>query len=172
VNYPLDPRQYSQFVSLGDVFRLCLYVPFKGSAREISSCRRALSETAVLEERQRIARDLCTMGPSAGARTTERLGRWRVIYADRSRGGIRAEGCASVSGGLDFHSISPEISETALLGRKPRLRAATATVRRFREGMALSIVIHYTGQSATSWRDTTVPVSARSGRATASAFPL
>lgn len=155
MNYLLDPRQYSQFVSLGDVFRLCLYVPFKGSAREISSYRRALSEPAVLEERRRIARDLCTMGCSAGARTTERQGRWPVIYADRSRGGIRAEGCASVSGGLDFHSISPEISgKRACLGGNHDSGAAAATARRLREGTVLSIVIHYTGQSARSWRNT------------------
>jgi signal transduction histidine kinase len=59
VNYFLYPSPYLQFVSLGDVFRLCFYaVLLAGSAREIWSYWRALSEAAVLEERRRIARDL------------------------------------------------------------------------------------------------------------------
>jgi signal transduction histidine kinase len=59
VNYVLYPSLYSQFVSLGDAFRLCFYaVLLAGSTREIRSYWRALSEAAVLEERRRIARDL------------------------------------------------------------------------------------------------------------------
>jgi signal transduction histidine kinase len=59
VNYVLYPGQYSPFVSLGDLFRLSFYaVVLAGSAREIWSYWRALSEVAVLEERRRIARDL------------------------------------------------------------------------------------------------------------------
>jgi signal transduction histidine kinase len=59
VNYFLYPSQYSQFVSVGDAFRLSFYgVLLAGSAREIWSYWHALSEAAVLEERRRIARDL------------------------------------------------------------------------------------------------------------------
>jgi signal transduction histidine kinase len=59
INYLLYPRLLSLSVSFGDVFRLCFYVVLlTGSAREIWSYWRALSETSVLEERQRIARDL------------------------------------------------------------------------------------------------------------------
>jgi signal transduction histidine kinase len=59
VNYFLYPRLYAQFVSIGDVFLVCFYaVLLAGSARELWSHWRALSEAAVLEERRRIARDL------------------------------------------------------------------------------------------------------------------
>jgi signal transduction histidine kinase len=59
VNYFLYPSQYSQWVYTGDAFRLlCYVVLLLGSAREIWSYWRALSEAAVLEERSRIARDL------------------------------------------------------------------------------------------------------------------
>jgi len=59
LNYSLYPLPYAQLVSPGDIFRLCFYaVLFAGSMREIWSYWQALSEAAVLEERQRIARDL------------------------------------------------------------------------------------------------------------------
>jgi signal transduction histidine kinase len=59
VNYFLYPSLYSQWVHTGDAFRLCFYVILlAGSMRELWSYWHALSETAVLEERQRIARDL------------------------------------------------------------------------------------------------------------------
>ncbi len=59
LNYFLYPSLYSPLVSVGDAFTLCSYaVLLAGSAREIWSYWRALSEVAVLEERRRIARDL------------------------------------------------------------------------------------------------------------------
>jgi signal transduction histidine kinase len=59
VNYFLYPSLYSQWVHTGDAFRLCFYaILLAGSIRELWSYWHALSERAVLEERQRIARDL------------------------------------------------------------------------------------------------------------------
>jgi signal transduction histidine kinase len=59
VNYFLHPTLYAQFFSTGDVFLLCFYAMLlAGSAREIWSHWRTLSEAAVLEERRCIARDL------------------------------------------------------------------------------------------------------------------
>jgi signal transduction histidine kinase len=59
LNYFLYPDSYSQFVSIGDVFRFCFYAALlAGSARDTWSYWHTLSEAAVLEERQRIARDL------------------------------------------------------------------------------------------------------------------
>ena len=59
VNSFLYQDSYAQFVSIGDVFSLSFYaVLLAGSAREIWSHWRAVSEAAVLEERRRIARDL------------------------------------------------------------------------------------------------------------------
>jgi signal transduction histidine kinase len=59
INYLLCPSAYSRAVSLADVFRLCFYVVLlTGSAREIWLYWQVKSEASVLEERQRIARDL------------------------------------------------------------------------------------------------------------------
>jgi len=59
VDYLLYPSLYSQWVHIGDAFRLCFYaILLAGSIRELWSYWHALSERAVLEERQRIARDL------------------------------------------------------------------------------------------------------------------
>lgn len=59
VNYLLYPAIYSQSLYAGDAFRFAFYaVLLLGSMREIWSYWRALSKTAVLEERQRIACDL------------------------------------------------------------------------------------------------------------------
>lgn len=59
VNYFLYPSLYSQWVHTGDAFRLCFYATLLvGAMRELWSHWHALSQTAVLEERQRIARDL------------------------------------------------------------------------------------------------------------------
>lgn len=59
INNLLYPSLYSPFFSLGDVFRLCFYaVLLAASAREIWVYWQATSEASVLEERQRIARDL------------------------------------------------------------------------------------------------------------------
>ena len=59
VNYFLYPSLYSQWVHIGDAFRLCFYaLLLTGSMREIWSYWHALSEAAVAEERRRIARDL------------------------------------------------------------------------------------------------------------------
>ena len=59
LNYFLYPTIYSQWVSLGDVFRLLFYfVLLLGGAREIRRYWSSVAEAAVLEERRRIARDL------------------------------------------------------------------------------------------------------------------
>jgi signal transduction histidine kinase len=59
VNYLLYPAINSQSLYAGDAFRFAFYaVLLVGSMREIWSYWRALSEAAVLEERQRIAREL------------------------------------------------------------------------------------------------------------------
>ncbi len=60
VNYSLYPSLLSQSVLYtGDIFRLAFYVALLvGCLREIRSYWRLLSETAVLEDRRRIARDL------------------------------------------------------------------------------------------------------------------
>lgn len=59
LNYFLYPALYSQWVHMGDVFRLCFCaVLLAGSMREIWSYWHALSQAAVAEERRRIARDL------------------------------------------------------------------------------------------------------------------
>ena len=59
VNYFLYPSLYSPWVHIGDAFRLCFYaVLLAGSMREIWAYWQALSETAVAQERRRIARDL------------------------------------------------------------------------------------------------------------------
>jgi signal transduction histidine kinase len=58
-NYFLYPSSYLQGVRIGDIFRLCSYIILLGgSMREIWSYWLGLSVTAVLEDRQRIARDL------------------------------------------------------------------------------------------------------------------
>lgn len=59
VNYFLYPSLYSQWVYVGDFFRLAFYaLLFVGALREITDYWRALGERAVLEERRRLARDL------------------------------------------------------------------------------------------------------------------
>ena len=59
LNYSLYPSPYGELIHVGDIFRLCFYAMLlAGSMREIWSYWQALSEAAVLEERQRIARDL------------------------------------------------------------------------------------------------------------------
>jgi signal transduction histidine kinase len=59
VNYAFDPSPYWQGVGIGDLFRLCSYaILLAGSIREIWLYWNTVSETAVLEERRRIARDL------------------------------------------------------------------------------------------------------------------
>ena len=59
LNYSLYPSPYAQLVHAADIFRVGSYVMLLvGSMREISSYWHTQSEAAVLEERQRIARDL------------------------------------------------------------------------------------------------------------------
>jgi signal transduction histidine kinase len=59
LNYFLYPSLYTEWVYSGDLFRLVFYVAILGAAaREIGSYWTTLSQTAVLEERRRIARDL------------------------------------------------------------------------------------------------------------------
>ena len=59
LNYFLYPSLYTEWVYTGDFFRLAFYaVILAAAAREISSYWKRVSQTAVLEERGRIARDL------------------------------------------------------------------------------------------------------------------
>lgn len=59
LNYFLYPSLYTDWVYSGDFFRLAFYVAILvAAAREISSYWEKVSQTAVLEERRRIAREL------------------------------------------------------------------------------------------------------------------
>lgn len=59
LHYVLFPSLYSQWIYTGDAFRLAAYlVLLAGAAREIGRYWRSEAETAVLEERRRMARDL------------------------------------------------------------------------------------------------------------------
>ena len=59
LNYFLYPSLYTDWVYSGDFFRLVFYSAILAAAgREISSYWETLSQTAVLEERRRLARDL------------------------------------------------------------------------------------------------------------------
>lgn len=59
LNYFLFPSLYSEFVYTGDFFRLAFYlVLLAGVSREIASYQRRLAETAIFQERRRLARDL------------------------------------------------------------------------------------------------------------------
>jgi signal transduction histidine kinase len=59
LNYVLYPSLYTEYVYVGDGFRLLFYATvFVAAARELSSYWRALAHASVLEERRRIARDL------------------------------------------------------------------------------------------------------------------
>jgi len=59
LHYVLFPSLYSEWVYTGDLFRLLFYVLILvAAAREVRSYWRAEAEAAVLEERQRLARDL------------------------------------------------------------------------------------------------------------------
>ena len=59
LNYLLFPSLYTDFVYVGDVFRLAFYLTLLvGAAREIHAYQRQLAELAVLDERRRMAWDL------------------------------------------------------------------------------------------------------------------
>lgn len=59
LNYFLYPSLYSQWVSIGDAFRVLFYfVLLLGAVREIRRYWSSIAEAAALEERRRIARDL------------------------------------------------------------------------------------------------------------------
>lgn len=59
LNYFVYPSLYSQWVSIGDAFRVLFYfVLLLGAVREIRRYWSSIAEGAVLEERRRIARDL------------------------------------------------------------------------------------------------------------------
>lgn len=59
LNYFIFPSLYSDWIFTGDILRVSFYLLlFIGAAREIRSYQRLATETAVLEERRRIARDL------------------------------------------------------------------------------------------------------------------
>lgn len=59
LNYALFPSLFTEWVYLGDLFRLAFYlVILVGASREITGYWRDRSRLAVLEERRRLARDL------------------------------------------------------------------------------------------------------------------
>jgi signal transduction histidine kinase len=59
LNYALFPSLFTEWVYLGDLFRLAFYlVILVGASREITGYWRGQSRLAVLEERRRLARDL------------------------------------------------------------------------------------------------------------------
>ena len=59
LNYFLFPSLYSEYVYAGDALRLAFYlVLLWGAAREIASYQRRLRESAVFQERRRLAREL------------------------------------------------------------------------------------------------------------------
>jgi signal transduction histidine kinase len=59
LNYFLFPSLYSNWVYMGDFLRLGFYlVLLAGAAREISAYQRRMADTAALEERRRLAREL------------------------------------------------------------------------------------------------------------------
>ena len=59
LNYFLFPSLYSEYVYTGDFFRLAFYLALlAGVSREIASYQRRLAETAIFQERRRLARDL------------------------------------------------------------------------------------------------------------------
>jgi signal transduction histidine kinase len=59
MNYALFPSLFSDWIYVGDVFRLVAYLVFLTAAfREIGTYWTAQNQLAVLEERQRLARDL------------------------------------------------------------------------------------------------------------------
>jgi signal transduction histidine kinase len=59
LNYTLFPSLYTDFLYAGDIFRIAAVVAWGiGTIRVISSYQAAYAETAVLEERRRVARDL------------------------------------------------------------------------------------------------------------------
>jgi signal transduction histidine kinase len=58
-NFFFLPTLYSDWISTGDVLRVAFYVLlFIGTAREISTYQQRAAESAVLDERRRMARDL------------------------------------------------------------------------------------------------------------------
>jgi signal transduction histidine kinase len=59
LNYFIFPSLYSDWIYTGDILRVCFYLLlFIGAASEIRAYQRRAAESAVLEERRRIARDL------------------------------------------------------------------------------------------------------------------
>jgi signal transduction histidine kinase len=59
LNYTLFPSQYTDFLYAGDIFRIAAVTAWGvGTIRVIGAYQTAYAETAVLEERRRVARDL------------------------------------------------------------------------------------------------------------------
>jgi signal transduction histidine kinase len=59
VNYLLYPSNFSEWVFLGDVFRLAAYIAFFiGAMRQIRRYQSIIAQAAVIDERRRMARDL------------------------------------------------------------------------------------------------------------------
>jgi signal transduction histidine kinase len=59
LNYTLFPSQYTDFIYAGDIFRIAAVIAFAvGTVRMIGAYQTAYAESAVLDERRRVARDL------------------------------------------------------------------------------------------------------------------
>jgi len=127
VNYLLYPAINSQSLYAGDAFRFSFYlVLLVGSMREIWSYWRALSEAAVLEERQRIARELHdglaqelaylarNLGSLRGAADEERLDGLRRAVERAQLESRRAISALAAPGGQPFEvTLAEAVTEIA-----------------------------------------------------------
>jgi signal transduction histidine kinase len=127
VNYLLYPAISSQSLYAGDAFRFAFYlVLLLGSMREIWSYWRALSEAAVLEERQRIARELHdglaqelaylarNLGSLRGAADEERLDGLRRAVERAQLESRRAISALAAPGGQPFEvTLAEAVTEIA-----------------------------------------------------------
>jgi signal transduction histidine kinase len=127
VNYLLYPAINSQSLYAGDAFRFAFYlVLLVGSMREIWSYWRALSEAAVLEERQRIARELHdglaqelaylarNLGSLRGAADEERLDGLRRAVERAQLESRRAISALAAPGGQPFEvTLAEAVTEIA-----------------------------------------------------------
>jgi signal transduction histidine kinase len=104
LNYFLYPSLYSQWVSIGDAFRVLFYfVLLLGAAREISRYWSSVAEAAVLEERRRIARDL---HDGLAQELTYLLRRGRKLLATGTSGGSEIAASAARALGESRRAIA------------------------------------------------------------------
>ena len=109
LNYALFPSAYTDFLYIGDIFRVLAVLAWgSGTIREIASYQAAYARAAVLEERRRVARDIhdgvaqelafiASQMPGLTIREEERETTARIMSSvqralDESRGAISALG--------------------------------------------------------------------------------